>query len=1405
MRRLAFILLFLSAFLSSCVREIDSADAYGGRSVVSFSVTADTLTRSSLSVDESAVDDITVMAYSGGVLVSARYFSDPDVAEMSLNEGMTYDFHVVANMGDVTSSVPDKASGLPDWTYSVSGLSDLAGSFPMSWSRSGVTLPSSGIELDVALVRLVSKVTFNVNTSATGLQVESVRLKQSPLSVRPFSSGGSTATSVADGDHASASDIASLNAGGIASFYMLENMQGDLLPGNSDASKKIPGNIDSKSGVCTYLEVGCRYPDGDDREGTVTYRMYLGENSTSNFDVERNRVVSVTLNTTESAISSGDDYWKIVSDYVQHAVSVTLDKDAMSLEAGQKGTLVATVLPANAVDRTVKWTTTSSSVASVGSDGTVTAVGAGTCVIRAASNDRPDIYDECVVTVTDVKLTGITPVSTSPVVLMAGDSGQTYQASFTASWSDGSTTSVESTSIDYSSSDPSVASVSPAGLITAVSAGTATVTASYTSGGISVSAQIEVRVSSIVLDIPFDSINLSSGKAVSAVVTDHTGSVLSDPAVTWKTEGTGKVSLYSTDKQCRKTLVANSAGEVTVSVSYDGELGAGTASKKVDVTNKLQSVSITNGTSAQREVGETYQCAAVAVFVSGAVTDVTKFQWYSSDETVATVKDGLVTAHKVGTATITCSYEGITSSNSLTFKVGVRTYSYSMNPETASVSAGSTTRLEMMQVSYFDGTATGASSVSSKAAWSSSDNSVATVSGGTVTGIKGGTVTITASYDGVSCTAEVTVYPKTEFVFEISPSVATVSVGGTVQLRYMQGILQDGVPSGGNDLTSNVEWSSSNDAIATVSGGKVKGVSPGTVTITAGSATATVTVSSVVTYGYRMSQASASVNTGGSVVLKVLRDTYTDGTVTVSGEDVSSLFTWSSSDNSVATVSGGKVTAVKPGTVTVTASYGSEVLTAGVTVNPVVSYELEVSPSSVSVQVGKTASVKAVYWTLEDGVRKSSSDVTASASWSSSSSSVATVSGGTVSGKASGTATVTASYDGRSATASVKVSSVVTYSLSIEPSTLSVAAGKSAGLIAKLYTTTDGSTDSGVDVTSAASWSVSSGSSYASVSGGTVTGISAGTATVKAQYNGESASATVTVTAPVPESISISGDYNRYLVIGDTAPSIKLTATVLFSDGSKKTSGISWSSSNSAVAKVSGGTVTAVSYGTAYIYASYSGLSAKADICVRVSELSVSPASSAIDVGESQTFTATLVNYSGSSVNVTAISSWSMSKSGVATASGSTFTGKASGTVTVTADYSSSKYGDGSASATLKVNDVITYGYRLVVSGASQVSVGQTAQLAARLYTDTYTNGTLTTTDIAGVATDDVTWSVSSGSSYLSVTSAGVVKGKAIGDAVVKAVWNSGSSVSDTHEVEVIRTGGITPDPGWDEDTNIGL
>ncbi len=679
------------------------------------------------------------------------------------------------------------------------------------------------------------------------------------------------------------------------------------------------------------------------------------------------------------------------------------------------------------------------------------------------------------------------------------------------------------------------------------------------------------------------------------------------------------------------------------------------AEKEAVVTN----VSL-NQKKANLKVGDTLKLEATVYPTDATNKDVT---WESSDTKIAVVrKDGTVSALKTGKATITVkTVEGdFTATCEITIKNPVT--GISINPKKVTVGVGKTVTLKA-GVYPFDAD-------EKEITWASNNSGVASVDQkGVVTGVKAGTATITVSTkDGkftANCSVKVAV-PVTGI--SLDKSEAKLAVGETIKLRPT--IKPE------NAAVKSIKWETSDKEVATIENdGTVKALKPGATTITITTkdgghkATCKVTVINPVKE-IKLDKDSAEVQVGKTLTL----------TATISPSDATDkTVTWSSSDKAVATVdSKGVVTAVKPGTATITASAkgkdGDVKATCTVKVTAAVT-GVSLDRSDASLKVGESLTLTATVSPAEATKR----DVT----WSSSDTSVATVSDtGVVSAVKAGSATITATTaeGGFKATCNVKVSAPSVTGVSLDRSEASLKVGESVTLSA----TVSPSDASNRNVT----WS-SSDSSVASVDGsGVVSAAKAGkaTITVTTEDGGFKASCTVTVAAPGVSGVSL--DQNDVsLSVGE---SVTLSATVSPDNASDRS--VSWSSSDSSVATVSDkGAVKAVGGGTATITVTTNDGGYSDSCTVRVSKpvievtgVSLDADDVSLSVGESFGLTATVKPSDAADKGV----SWSSSDSSVASVNGSgsvVAKGKGTATIIVTTDD-----GGYSASCTVRVSQPVS-------------------------------------------------------------------------------------------------------------------
>lgn len=305
-----------------------------------------------------------------------------------------------------------------------------------------------------------------------------------------------------------------------------------------------------------------------------------------------------------------------------------------------------------------------------------------------------------------------------------------------------------------------------------------------------------------------------------------------------------------------------------------------------------------------------------------------KLSWSSINPSIATVDaNGVITGVAYGSSTITARADDATAQVMMTVQQAVK--SVVLFPSTASVARGSSQTLTVA-INDDNGKALTGRTV----LFSSSRPDIATVNGnGTVLAVAEGRAIITATtvLDQVSGSSTIDVVPVGVSSVSITPAGSqTVFESGTLQLSA---VLRD---NSGNILTGRpVSWTTSNQSVATVSSsGLVTGASLGNTQITAESegrtASTQVTVIPRAISTIALTPNPAAVAVSASVQMSVdIRDA-NGNQLSLAGRSV----VWDSSNKPVATVDGGVVRGVSPGTATITVTVDSKSASAVVSVSP---------------------------------------------------------------------------------------------------------------------------------------------------------------------------------------------------------------------------------------------------------------------------------------------------------------------------------------------------------------------------------------------------------------------------------------------------------------------------------------
>jgi uncharacterized protein YjdB len=333
-----------------------------------------------------------------------------------------------------------------------------------------------------------------------------------------------------------------------------------------------------------------------------------------------------------------------------------------------------------------------------------------------------------------------------------------------------------------------------------------------------------------------------------------------------------------------------------------------------------------------------------------------------------------------------------------------------ISPSTATVAVGATAQFAAM-ATYSDSST---ANVTNTATWTTAKATLAMVnSSGMLTGVAVGSTTVTATLNGVSAQATVTVpvAAKTLTSITVSPASTSLAVGATQQLTAMATYDDNSTAN----VTTTANWTATSSAIASVnSSGVATGVAAGSTTIMAslsgvsGRANITVTAAAARTItSIAVSPANPSVAVGATQQLTATA-TYNDN----STANVTTTAAWKSGSAAVVTVSaGGLATAVASGTTTVTASLNGVNGTAMITVPspPKTITSIAVSASNANVAMGSTQQFTATA-TYSDN---STADVTTTAAWTTANSAVASInSSGLLTGEAAGSTTITATLNG---------------------------------------------------------------------------------------------------------------------------------------------------------------------------------------------------------------------------------------------------------------------------------------------------------------------------------------------------------------------------------------------------------
>lgn len=573
-------------------------------------------------------------------------------------------------------------------------------------------------------------------------------------------------------------------------------------------------------------------------------------------------------------------------------------------------------------DTTVTWSSDNEKVATVDQTGLVKAVADGTANIKAKVGTLEATYT---ITVQEVKLNSIAIKDATTI-----HRGETETLEVTY---DPENTTDDKT-VTWESSDPTVATVDGSGTVTATGIGSANITAK-------VGNHTDVCV--VTVDAPLESIDVQD---TLELVKNQTA-VIDYKLVPSDTTDKEPVTFTSSDPTVATvdadgTVVALKAGTTVITLKGANDV---TAEVTVTVIEIPIDTVFLDKESTVVEKGQTTELTAVVG--PETTTDENKsIKWSSSDPSVVTVspeqtnsgdKVTVTATDKGGTATITAeAWNGTKAECVITVPVHIENVTL---PQDVTLNRGRTTVLDVVcDPEENDDTITSVE-------WQSDAPEVAVVySDGTVEGIKEGTANITAKVTVTTLANETKEYTAQTQV-TVKENHLDAELGGKLAFEKMEDALLKGQSIDmyyqlnledimyENEITDGIliEWTSSDEDIAAIEQtGRLTGLKEGSTTITAvisakdgegqvvGEYTVTtdVEVREIPLESIAFDKIIKEMVVGSSETLHIIYNP--DNTTDL--RDVE----WGSSDATILSVENGRVTALKPGTATVTAKVGDK-------------------------------------------------------------------------------------------------------------------------------------------------------------------------------------------------------------------------------------------------------------------------------------------------------------------------------------------------------------------------------------------------------------------------------------------------------------------------------------------------
>ena len=330
--------------------------------------------------------------------------------------------------------------------------------------------------------------------------------------------------------------------------------------------------------------------------------------------------------------------------------SISITPSSLKLVPGDLGVLTANLLPSNATDTTVTWTSSNEAIATIDQSGIVTTIAAGETTITAVATDGGLEAVASVIVATPVTGLTISPQSKEMNI------GSTV--SFAASVSP---SNASDTTVSWTSSNVAIATIDQAGIVTAIEVGETTITAVTTDGSFEAVASVTVLptlVTGVTIDPTSIQIYLGSTGSLKANISPTNAT---DTTVTWTSSNEAIATINQTG-----VVTSISVGEVTITAfTTDGNFEA-----VASVT--IVPVSVTGVTIVPSSLDVLLSSTgSLTANIAPGNASNKAFTWNSDDTSIATIdENGLVTGVSLGTAimTATTADGSFTATSTITVK-----------------------------------------------------------------------------------------------------------------------------------------------------------------------------------------------------------------------------------------------------------------------------------------------------------------------------------------------------------------------------------------------------------------------------------------------------------------------------------------------------------------------------------------------------------------------------------------------------------------------------------------------------------------------------------------------------------------------------------------------------------------